>query len=133
MSWANDYVGIPWRWRGRSRRFGVDCYGVVRLVYAEKCRINLPEHQYLSTADALAHIEDERSAWIPVQTPEPFDVAIVETTTRHPISGKVKRDAHHLVICVDDETILEAREPVGVVTGPHPKRIVEWMRAKAWS
>ena len=41
MSWANQYVGIPYKRLGRSRA-GIDCYGLVRLVLAEQLGIHLP-------------------------------------------------------------------------------------------
>ena len=132
MSWANDYVGIPWRWRGRSKRTGVDCYGIVRLVYQDKLKIVLPEEQYLATGDAAMRIKRRRTSWISADEVQPFDVAIVRTIARHPITQGVAIGPHHLSICVDEDTVLEAKEPIGVITGPWPKRIVEWVRPDCW-
>ena len=39
--WVADYVGLPWKVLGRDRD-GLDCYGLVRLVLAEKFAITLP-------------------------------------------------------------------------------------------
>ena len=41
--WANKYVGLPWAWKGRTSE-GVDCYGLLRLVYRDERGIALPEH-----------------------------------------------------------------------------------------
>lgn len=41
--WAKDYVGIPFRFGGRDRR-GLDCYGLVVLVYREQFGIELPDY-----------------------------------------------------------------------------------------
>lgn len=61
------YVGLPFAERGRSRA-GLDCWGLVCLVYREHLGIELPHHaeDYVSTADREALrrlVEDGRSAW----------------------------------------------------------------------
>lgn len=43
MSWANDYVGIPFRWHG-SDRSGCSCWGLVRLVASDIWGRQLPRH-----------------------------------------------------------------------------------------
>jgi len=40
--WTSLYVGVPWRDRGRDRD-GLDCWGLVRLVYGERFGIALPD------------------------------------------------------------------------------------------
>ena len=40
--WAARYIGIPFRDRGRTREQGLDCWGLVRLVYEETFNVSLP-------------------------------------------------------------------------------------------
>jgi len=41
--WVADYVGLPFRAHGRDRG-GVDCWGLVRLVLAERFGLALPSY-----------------------------------------------------------------------------------------
>ena len=68
--WSNDYVGIPYKLHGREID-GLDCWGLVRQVYARELRILLPsyEESYFSTLDEEGFQEafgNESLDWIPV-------------------------------------------------------------------
>lgn len=43
-AWAADYIGIPYTLHGRDRAEGLDCYGLVRLVLAERFGIAAPDY-----------------------------------------------------------------------------------------
>lgn len=42
-AWADDYTGLPWKNGGRDRA-GLDCWGLVRLVAAERFGATLPAY-----------------------------------------------------------------------------------------
>src|SRR5512134_1374594 len=52
-SWAGAYVGIPYLDHGAARS-GCDCWGLVRLIYRERTRIELPSYagDYAGEADS---------------------------------------------------------------------------------
>lgn len=78
--WASAYVGIPYRFAGRDRS-GCDCWGLVRLVLAERFGIVLDSYDYISgTAEALAGAVLEALPLAPVdrvETPREGDLAIL--------------------------------------------------------
>ena len=54
--WSADYIGIEWRARGAGHD-GVDCYGLVRLVYREILGVSIPAYDELyATAEELEEI-----------------------------------------------------------------------------
>lgn len=80
MTDLSKYVGIPFVDHGRDRR-GVDCWGLVRLVYAEEFRIVLPSYTEvyasLEERDEIAAALDrglKRRPWLGVTDPRPGDV-----------------------------------------------------------
>jgi len=72
-AWTTEFVGLPWRPHGRGRA-GVDCWGLVCLVYHARYGIALPSYADayggVGEADA-AHlaglVRGEVQQWRPVQ------------------------------------------------------------------
>lgn len=60
LNWSADYIGLPWLARG-AERSGVDCYGLVRLVYQERLGIAL---ESFSDAYVTAEERDEIAALV---------------------------------------------------------------------
>ncbi len=82
MIWANAYVGLPFKDQGRERT-GCDCWGLVRLVYADQLNIHLLDYQsaYASAQEhaevaALIDREIDRGPWQLTATPHMFDVLL---------------------------------------------------------
>ena len=75
-AWVAQYVGIDFRDRGTDRENGLDCYGLARLVYAERFGVILPDlsAQYVSAEDRTSvatTIADESGSprWSRVERP----------------------------------------------------------------
>lgn len=45
MVWSNSYISVPFKDRGRSRE-GADCWGLTRMVYADRLNIDLPSMEF---------------------------------------------------------------------------------------
>lgn len=82
MSWSAKYVGLPQLDHGRDRD-GVDCWGLMQLVYWEQLSIRLPSYDGLYVSpdehEEVARIVNDveaRGAWFPVNHIEPFDLLL---------------------------------------------------------
>ena len=75
-AWVNGYVGIPWRELGRDRD-GCDCWGLFRLIMAERFGVALPAYGgqgYRDRDDApgvASLISTGLTAWIEVARRNP--------------------------------------------------------------
>lgn len=79
---ASQYVGLPFKELGRDRN-GIDCYGLLKLCFAETYGIELPTYDsYSSTKDwaqVSPLIQQERDAsWEPVTDHREGDVVVLK-------------------------------------------------------
>ena len=71
LHFANHYVGTKFKNRGRTKE-GVDCWGLVRLIYAEQFAIELPSYddEYNSShniSETREAIEEHSKEWINIE------------------------------------------------------------------
>lgn len=91
MLWTDDYIDLPYKIDGRDRE-GVDCWGLVCLVYREQLGIDLPDHaneQRAAQGDwkvIAASMEEDARRWKQVDRPQEFDVVLMR---RGPLSCHV--------------------------------------------
>lgn len=91
MNWANDYVGIPFAEKGRTREGGLDCFGLVKLVLFEQYDIRIREADgYKDSRDinCICTIFDAsvKRDWLEVLPPskaKPGDVVVFKMKSPH--------------------------------------------------
>ncbi|MGN6549766.1 MAG: NlpC/P60 family protein [Pararhizobium sp.] len=105
------YVGLPWLDRGRTCD-GVDCWGLLRLVYAGELGIELPSFatDYADTSDRgriNVLVAEERDPWVPVERgrEQPCDVVLIRERPWH--VGAVVRRGLMLHIEQDRSSVIE--------------------------
>jgi cell wall-associated NlpC family hydrolase len=81
---TDHFIGIPFVDRGYSHA-GCDCWGLVRLVYAEVLGVDLPDYP-ISAFDAEAaaaefpkHVDEYQR----VRTPQPLDIVLISVNHGH--------------------------------------------------
>ena len=102
-AWVNDYVGIPYVPCGRDWQ-GVDCYGLLKLVYRDEYNIDLPDWLVdpVDLRDVNKHIEDAVTSgqFTETDTPADGDIVVCYRT----------RAAHHIGVFVGG-SVLHADKP----------------------
>lgn len=103
--WWEPYIGLPFREGGRDRS-GVDCWGLVRLVYADQLLVDLPPLAYQTTRanpGIDAQVDDCRPAWTELDGPREFALALF-------CMGTGTRYRWHVGIALDGVRMLHATQ-----------------------
>jgi cell wall-associated NlpC family hydrolase len=115
VNWAAGYVGIPFADVGFDRS-GLNCWGLVCLVFSEQLGIDLPRHDTLTAAQlAGAAREIRRNAegggpWRKVEQPIDFDVVLMLVD-----DPKGRAMPSHVGLAVGPGRILHAERGHGTV------------------
>lgn len=80
FDWVENYIGLPYLDKGRSRD-GLDCWGLVWLVYRDHLGIDLPSYddEYINSAEqkeiaAIVAREAASALWTRVTEPRALDI-----------------------------------------------------------
>jgi cell wall-associated NlpC family hydrolase len=87
MYWTDNYIDLPFKMDGRDHD-GVDCWGLVRLVYLHK-GVNLPTYSGVFTSTSISALKNvsramalESARWRKVETPQDGDVVLLNGSGR---------------------------------------------------
>ena len=129
MNWTDSYIEIPFKPDGRDRE-GLDCYGLVCLVYRERLGIILPDYAGIFTDQSFATLKkvartmaEGREKWQKVDDPKPYDMVMLRTGEYQWHVGIVIDRSRMLHVMAGIESVVEP------YTGLHWKnRVVEFRR-----
>jgi cell wall-associated NlpC family hydrolase len=124
MGWAASYLGIRYAAHGRTRA-GLDCWGLVKLVYAEQRGMVLADFAHVDpeNGDAVAAAVDaERVSWAEVNFDQRREFDVVVMIGRIATARGSARPRMHIGVVTPDLKILHCEWPVGVscVAASHP-------------
>ncbi len=124
--WSNKYIGIPYKDKGRDLD-GIDCWGLVRLVYKQEYNISLPSFSDEYIQQDVDRIQDlisqYKEGWEPLDSPEEGCVVLF----------RVLGTESHIGVAVNSTHFLHAREgqdsAVESFSSPHwNKRIIGYFK-----
>jgi sulfur carrier protein ThiS len=115
MTWWNEYVGLPYKAKGRDRD-GLDCWGLVRLIYQEQYNTILPsfaevyeQKDHEKQAELLAM---HREGWEKTQTPTTGDVVLFRINGSESHVGIVTNPTYFLHVREGQDAVIESLNSV---------------------
>ncbi len=124
--WSAPYVGLRFAPRGRERG-GIDCYGLLRLVWAEVAGVILPRHD--GCCDEAGTIARESMAFTEVAADEarPLDAVIMNTDVME--CGKwVQRPLHMGVVAAPGWVLHIEHHRLSRIDRAAGLRVVKYLR-----
>lgn len=103
--WWSKYIGIPFKEQGRGPA-GYDCWGLVRLIYAEELGILLPCWAAVDKQDnyatAVRRLDSAMPSFKKLDGPEEFSMALFDSTSH----------IYHIGVLVDEQRMLHCTDGV---------------------
>lgn len=137
--WCDKYIGIPFVSKGRTDR-GLDCWGLVHLIYKNECNIILPTYDHIDSTDGRAARDAMIAAarsddWIEIEKQDLKDFDVIRMRSHYNHMGVWKAAVAHVGIVFRKKFIIHVEEGINVVCVPftHPEvdeRIISFHRHK---
>jgi len=106
------YIGIPFIEKGRDRK-GLDCWGLLRLVYKDFLKVDLPsyidDYTKIENRTKLTYLIKQgiQEDWISVQDPIKFDGALLRILGTETHVGVMINSKDMLHVHIGTETCIE--------------------------
>ena len=111
MKWYADYVGIPFRSLGRTRK-GCDCYGLLQIVFKEHYNLTLPDvigYKDAMNTDQTSHIIEEYTPLLAGEKEvEPKEGMVVVLNGLEGLSS-------HVGVLISDKLMLHTTKRFGTI------------------
>lgn len=119
LPWVEEYMKIPFKKDGMTRD-GLNCYGLVRIIMLDRCGIEIPAFEEISSHE-LALVEGtinegkNHTRWVPVDVglEKIYDVGVFKELCV--VDKKIRAMAIHVGIVVAPGWVLHAKEELGIV------------------
>jgi sulfur carrier protein ThiS len=128
------YIGIPYAEKGRDVT-GLDCYGLVRLIYKNELKIDLPSFSAEYTQTDTARIEEliaqYKEGWEQTEEPVVGSIVLFRVLGNESHIGVVVNPTHFIHVRENQDTVIEslsstswARRKVGYFNYSEKKSVV---------
>jgi len=101
--WSNNYIGIPFKYKGRDEN-GIDCWGLVRLIYKNEYNISLPSFGEEYAENDISRIQElisqYKEGWESIDTP----------TEGTAVLFRILGAESHIGVAISDTHFIHARD-----------------------
>lgn len=130
MHWSTQYIGLPYLAGGRDR-VGLDCWGLIRLIYHEHLGVLLPELPGIVPPD-LQPISRENLAicykgWVEVGKPKEWvAVGMSRKETVHHVGVWTEADGGRVIHCWHELPVVADTPKTLKLRGLHIRKFYVW-------